>query len=162
MPRLDSARKLVTVAVGEWAVIHVVELVPAVATGANWAAGASCGNECGPRGPSRAAAVRVGPAVVLGTPPCHLEVGGRRRDLPWLPVNAGVSVHPQEYLRRFEALFDFPFLPIHALFQSVEVFPPLALLARLFLQSDAPMENLQPLMGDAAQSVHLSLHAEVP
>src|SRR5579863_10021053 len=90
MPRLDSAHKLVAVAVGEWAVIHVVELVPAVATGANRATGTSCGNECGPSGPSRAAAVRVGPAVVLGAPPCHLEIGGRRGDLSWLPINGGV------------------------------------------------------------------------
>src|SRR5579863_1312909 len=77
MPRLDSAHKLVAVAVGKWAVIHVMELIPAVATGANWATGTSCGNECGPSGPSRVAAVWVGPAVMLGTPPCHLEVGGR-------------------------------------------------------------------------------------
>src|SRR5579863_5828332 len=162
MPRLDSAHKLVAVAVGEWAVVHVVELVPAVATGANWVTGVSCGDEGSPSGPSRAAAVRVGPAIMLGTPPCHLEIGGRRGDLPWFPVDAGVSVHPQEYLRRFEALLDRHLLPIHALFQSVEVFPPLALLARLFLQGNAPVEHLQPLMGDAPQSVHLSMHAKVP
>src|SRR5579863_1419518 len=162
VPRLDSAHKLIAVAVGEWTVVHVVELVPAVATGANWVTGTSCGDECGPGGPSRAAAVRVGPAVVLGMPPCHLEIGGRRGDLPWLPVNAGVSVHPQEYLRRLEALFDCLLLLVHALFQSVQVLPPLALLAHLFLQGNAPVEHLQPLVGDAPQSVHLSLHAEVP
>src|SRR5579863_8490215 len=162
MPRLDSAHKLVAVAVGEWAVIHVVELVPTVTTGANGATGASCGDEGSPSGPSRAATVRVGPAVVFGTPPCHLEVGGRRGDLPWLPINAGVSVHPQEYLRRFEVLLDCLLLPVHTLFQSVQVLPPLALLAHLFLQGNAPVEHLQPLVGDASQSVHLSLHAEVP
>src|SRR5579863_4110721 len=106
VPRLDSAHKLVAVAVGEWTVVHVMELVPAVATGANWATGTSCGDECGPSRPSRAAAVRVCPAVVLGPPPCHLEVRGHRGDLPWLPVKAGVSVHPQEYLRHFKALLD--------------------------------------------------------
>ena len=73
-----------------------------------------------------------------------------------------MSVHPQEYLRCFKALLDRLLLSINALFQSIEVFPPLALLARLFLQGDAPMEHLQPLMGDAPQPVHLSLHAEVP
>src|SRR5579863_10263777 len=76
MPGLDPAYKLVAVAVGEWAVVHVMELVPTVATGANWATGTSCGDERGPSGPSGAATVRVGPAVVLGVPPCHLEVGG--------------------------------------------------------------------------------------
>jgi hypothetical protein len=65
-------------------------------------------------------------------------------------------------LRRFKALFDCLFLPVHALFQSVQVLPPLALLAGLFLQGDAPMEHLHPLMGDAPQPVYLSLHAEVP
>src|SRR5579863_6053487 len=48
MPRLDSAHKLVAVVVGEWTVVHVMELVPAVATGVNWATGTSCGDECGP------------------------------------------------------------------------------------------------------------------
>src|SRR5579863_7489568 len=135
---------------------------PTAVTGANRATGTGCGDECGPSGPSRAAAVRVGPAVVLGTPPYHLEVRGRRGDLPWLPIKAGVSVHPQEYLRRFKALLDCHFLPVYALFQSIEVLPSLALLAHLFLQSDAPMEHFHPLMGDAPQPVHLSLHAEVP
>src|SRR5579863_8121926 len=161
MPRLDSAHKLVAVAVGEWTVVHVMELIPAVAAGANWATGMSCGDECGPSGPSWAAAIRVGPAVVLGTPPCHLEIGGRRGDLPWLPVKGGVSVHPQEYLRRFKALFDCHFLPVHALFQSVQVLPPLALLACFFLQGDTLMEHLHPLMGDTAQPVYLGLHTEV-
>src|SRR5579863_2576782 len=74
--RLDSAHKLVAVAVGEWTVIHVMELIPAVATGVNWAMGMSCGDECGPSRPSRVAAVRVGPAIVFSPPPCHLEIGG--------------------------------------------------------------------------------------
>src|SRR5579863_10050527 len=76
MPGLDLAYKLVAVAVGEWTIVHVMELVPTIATGANWATGMSCGDERGPSGPSRAATVRVGPAVVLGAPPCHLEIGG--------------------------------------------------------------------------------------
>ena len=99
---------------------------------------------------------------MLSTPPCHLEIRSCQGDLPWLPVKAGVSVHPQEYLRRFKALLDRLLLPVHALFQSVQVLPPLALLACLFLQGDVPMEHLQPLMGDAPQPVYLSLHAEVP
>src|SRR5579863_4233180 len=94
VPRLDSAHQLVAVAVGEWTVVHVMELVPAVATGANWETGTSCGDECGPSGPSRAAAVRVGPAVVLSLPPHHLEIGGCGGNLPWLPIKGGVSVHP--------------------------------------------------------------------
>src|SRR5579863_10396725 len=85
MPRLDSAHKLVAVAVGEWAVVHIVELIPTIATGVDWVMGTSSGDECSPSGPSRAATVRVCPAVVLGTPSCHLEIGGRRGDLPWLP-----------------------------------------------------------------------------
>src|SRR5579863_10046108 len=113
-----------------------MELVSTIATGANWATGTSCGDEHGPSRSFGAAAVRVGPAVVLGVPPCHLEVRGHRGDLPWLPVDGGVSIHPQEYLRRFEALFDCLLLPVHALFQSVQVLPPLALLARLFLQGN--------------------------
>src|SRR5579863_5867856 len=76
MPGLDPAYKLVAVAVGEWTVVHVMELIPTIATGANWATGMSCGDERGPSKPSRAVAVGVRPAVVLGTPPCHLEIGG--------------------------------------------------------------------------------------
>ena len=76
VPRFNSAHKLVTVAVGEWAVVHIMELIPTIATGANWATGTSCGDERGPSRPSRAATVRVGSAVVLGTPPCHLEIRG--------------------------------------------------------------------------------------
>src|SRR5579863_3711698 len=94
MPKLYLAHELVTVAVGEWAVVHVVELISTIATGADWAMGTSSRDECSPSGPSRAAAVRVCPAVVLGTPPCHLEIGGRRGNLPWLPVKTGVSIHP--------------------------------------------------------------------
>src|SRR5579863_1164265 len=139
-----------------------MELVSTIATGANWATGTSCGDEHGPSRSFGAATVGVGPAVVLGMPPCHLEVRGHRGDLPWLPVKGGVSIHPQEYLRRFKALLDCLFLLVYALFQSIEVLPSLALLACLFLQGDALMEHFQPLMGNAPQPVHLSLHAEVP
>ena len=76
VPRLDSAHKLVAVAVEEWTVIHIVELISTIATGADWATGTSCGDECGPSRSSWVAAVRVCPAVVLGVPPCHLEIGG--------------------------------------------------------------------------------------
>src|SRR5579863_9383582 len=115
VPRLDSAHKLVTVAMGEWTVVHIVERISTIATGVNWAMGTSCGDECSPSGPSRAAAVRVCPAVVLGTPPCHLEIGGRQGNLPRLPVKTGVSIHPQEYLRLLELLFDSHLLAVYAL-----------------------------------------------
>ena len=48
VPRLDVAHKLVAAAMGEWAVIHVVELISTVATGASWATIASHGDEGGP------------------------------------------------------------------------------------------------------------------
>ena len=82
VPGLDSAHKLVAVAVGERTVVHVMELVPAVAAGVNRAAGTGCGDECGPSRSSRVAAFRICPTVMLGMPPCHLEIGGRGRNLP--------------------------------------------------------------------------------
>jgi len=161
VPRLNMAHKLVAVAMGEWAVIHIVELISTIATGMNWVTRASCGDKCSPSRSSRVATVRVCPAVVLGSSPCHLEVGGCEGNLLWLPVKAGVSVHSQEYLCLPKVLLDGHLLLVYALFQGIEVFPPLALLACFFLQGDVPMEHFHLLMGDAPQPVHLSLYAEV-
>src|SRR5579863_10282477 len=115
VPRPDMAHKLVAAAMGEWAVIHVVELISTMATGANWAMSVSCGDECGPSRSSQAAAVWVCPTVVLGTPPCHLVIGGHGGNLPWFPVKAGVGVHPQEYLHLPKVILDCHLLSIYAL-----------------------------------------------
>src|SRR5579863_5265197 len=76
---------------GEWAVIHVVELISTMATGANWAMSASHGDKCGPSRSSRAATVGVRPTVVLGTPPCHLVIGGHGGNLPWSSYKGPLS-----------------------------------------------------------------------
>ena len=94
VPRPDMAHKLVAAAMGKWAVIHVVELISTMATGANWVTSASCGDECGPSRSSWVAAVWVCPTVMLGMPPCHLVIERRGGNLLWLPVEAGVGVHP--------------------------------------------------------------------
>src|SRR5579863_6782809 len=120
VPRPDMAHKLVAAAMGNWAVIHVVELISTMATGVNSATSASCGDECGPSRSSRVAAVRVHPTVVLGMPPCHLVIGRCGGNLPWLPVEAGVGIHPQEYLCLPKAILDCHLLLIYALLQGVE------------------------------------------
>ena len=84
---------------------------------------------------------------MLGTPSCHLEIGRCGGNLPWLPVEAGVGVHPQEYLCLLEAILDCHLLSIYALLQGVEVFPLLALLASFFLQGHMPVEHLHLLVG---------------
>src|SRR5579863_23035 len=75
VPRSDAAHKLVAAAMGKWAVIHVVELISTMATGANWVTRVSCGDECGPRRSSQVTAVQVCPAIVLGTPLLRTSLG---------------------------------------------------------------------------------------
>ena len=72
-----------------------------------------------------------------------------------------MSIHPQKHLCLLKPLLDGQLLSVYALFQGVEVFPSLALLAHFFLQSNTLMEHLHPLVGDVPQPVHLSLHTEV-
>src|SRR5579863_2745638 len=112
------AYKLVIVAMGKRAVIHIVKHVPTVPAGTDWAASMGHQDEGGPSRPSRAATFRVCSAIMLGMPSCHHKVRGGGGDFPRFSVESRVSIHPQEYLCCLEALFDSHFLRVYALFQG--------------------------------------------